>query len=139
MLAVTILLGGCGDPPASPPEQLRGHLEVVGIMPNDSLADSVQITIDEVLLGTFENPHLCENIVAGTHLVEVNTQEMSDSTLIEYSGAQQVTILPDSTIQRQFALLGLAPDFKLYDLDSNLVSMSSLSGKVVMLYFFVST
>ena len=32
-----------------------------------------------------------------------------------------------------------APDFTLYDLDSNLVTLSNLEGEVVFLYFFANT
>jgi hypothetical protein len=134
-----LLLFGCGTPPGAPPEQLRGNILITSVLPSDSLPDSIEILIDEVSWGLFANPHLCEGVVAGMHLVEVLAREITAAETIEYSGAQHVAVLPDSTVEQQFSLLGLAPDFALYDLDSNLVSMSSLLGKVVMLYFFHST
>jgi hypothetical protein len=134
-----LLLFGCGDPPGAPPEQLRGNVLITGVLPSDSLPDSVEILIDDASWGLFANPHLCEGVVAGTHLVEVLTRVIAAAETIEYSGAQQVAVLPDSTIETHFSLLGLAPDFTLTDIEGDTVSMSALSGKVVMLYFFHST
>ena len=134
-----MLLFGCGTPPGAPPEPLHGNMLVTGVLPNDSLPDSIEITIDEAPWGLFANPHLCESVVVGMHLVEVLTREIAEAETIEYSGAQQVVVAPDSTVAPQFALLGLAPDFTLTDIEGDTVSMSALSGKVVMLYFFHST
>lgn len=135
----SLLLLGCGTPPGAPPEQLRGNVLVTGVLPSDSLPDSIEILIDEVNWGQFANPYLCEGVVAGTHLVEVLAREIAAAETIEYSGAQHVAVLPDSTVEQQFSLLGLAPDFTLTDIEGDTVSMSALGGKVVMLYFFHST
>jgi hypothetical protein len=139
MIFAGMVLFGCGDPPGAPPGQLRGNLLVTGVLPNDSLPDSIEILMDDAAWGLFANPHLCEGVVAGMHLVEVLAREIANAETIEYSGAQQVIVAPDSTVDQQFVLLGLAPDFALTDIDGDTVSMSALRGKVVMLYFFHST
>ena len=134
-----LLLFGCGDPPGAPPEQLRGNVLITGVLPSDSLPDSIEILIDEVRWGLFANPHLCEGVVAGMHLVEVLAQEITAAETIEFSGAQHVAVLPDSTVEQQFSLLGLAPDFALADIEGDSVWMDSLRGEVVLLYFFSAT
>ena len=134
-----LLFFGCGTPPGAPPEQLRGNILVTGILPNDSLPDSIEILIDDAAWGLFANPYLCEGVSAGTHLIEVLAREIANAETIEYSGARQVAVLPDSTVNQQFTLLGLAPDFTLIDIEGDTISMSALSGKVVLLYFFHST
>ena len=134
-----MILWGCGTPPGAPPDQLRGNILVTGVLPNDSLPDSIEILIDDAAWGLFANPHLCEDVAAGTHLVEVLAREVATAETIEYSGAQQVAIVPDSTIETQFSLLGLAPNFALADIGGDSIWMDSLRGQVVLLYFFSST
>ncbi len=137
--AMVVLVFGCGDPPTSPPANQTGSLEIRGLLPDGSLPDSLEVVLDDVSWGRFSNPYLCANIAAGTHLVTVSSPVIVDSVMIAYSGAQQVTILPDTILQKDFTLLGLAPDFSLYSYDSSLVCLDSLAGKVVLLYFFSAT
>lgn len=145
-IAAVVVLWGCGDPPTTAVEQ-RGAIEVTGILPNDSLTDSITITLDEDSLGCFANPHCCENLLAGTHLVGVGAMDHQGDTTVEYwSMPQLVEVRFDETTLVEFHLVteapyvgNVAPDFALYDLDSNLVSLSGLEGEVVMLYFFTST
>jgi len=142
----TFLIWGCGDPPTTAVEQ-RGSIEVRGMMTDSTLADSIHITLDDTFLGSFPNPHICENILAGTHLVEVGSIDVQSDTVVEYwSTPQLVEVLPNATTLTEFTLVteapyvgNIAPDFDLRDLDSNLVSLSGSAGEVVLLYFFTAT
>jgi hypothetical protein len=135
-----VLLCGCETESILPPPELRGDLEVLGFtVPDGEHPDSINIALDGDSLGWFSNPHVFAGIYAGTHLVEISVFKAVDTTMVEYSGAASAIIEASQSLQLDIAMLGLAPDFELYDLDSNLVSMSNLSGQVVLLYFFHST
>jgi len=139
-------LYGCGDPPTNAVEQ-RGSILVRGILPNDSLADSVNIKLDNEMLGVFLNPHTVVGLYAGKHLLEIGSVQVQDTTTLTYFSAPRlVEVLHNLVTTADFELVAQgpypgnpAPDFELYDLDSNLVSLSGLAGKVVLLYFFEST
>lgn len=140
LLGAVLLLTNCGDPPASPPTELRGSIEISGIIVPDNIpADSILVILDLDTLGRFANPHTCMDVFAGTHLVEVRAEKVVDSTIVEYLGAEQVTVEPFDTTQVEVSLLGIAPDFTLTDIDGDTVRLASLAGKVALLYFFVST
>jgi len=136
-----MILWGCGTPPGSPPEPLRGNLEVAAFtVPDGEYPDSICIALDGDTLGDwFANPHTFSDLFAGTHLVEVSVLKTIDTVEVEYSGAAQALIEGDSTQQLEIAMLGLAPDFALADFEGDSVWMDSLRGKVVLLYFFAST
>lgn len=149
LLGATLFLWSCGDLPTAAVEQ-RGSIEVGGVLPDNSPADSIHVTLDEDLLGYFPNPHIIENLLVGTYWVEVRTTALYESdTLDYYSELQKVKVSHKQTTIATFPLdtdipvspyAGyVAPDFELNDIESNLVSLSGLAGEVVLLYFFTAT
>ncbi len=145
-LAGLVVLWGCGDSPSTAVD-LVGSIEVIGYLPNDSLAEFIDITLDDQPLGIFANPHTLTDILAGMHKLGVVTWDTLPSDSIEeYSRTEYVTIEPGQVTTAEIFLVAdgpyegnPAPDFTLYDLDSNLVALSDFTGEIVLLYFFVST
>lgn len=148
-LAISLLCG-CGDPPTTAMDWV-GSIEVEGkLLPDSSSADSISIKLDGNNLGYFPCPHILTDLFAGTHQVEVTTiARYEQDTLQYFSEPKNVTVEPGQTVSAVFTLATdipespyagyMAPDFQLYDLDSNLVSLSGLADQVVLLYFFAST
>ncbi len=140
------VLWGCGDAPSTAVD-LVGSIEVIGYLPNDSLAEFIDVTLDDQPLGIFANPHTLTDILAGMHKLGVVTWDTLPSDSIEeYSRTEYVTIEPGQVTTAEIFLFAdgpyegnPAPDFTLYDLDSNLVALSDFTGEIVLLYFFVST
>ena len=149
LLAASLLLWSCGNPPTSAVEQ-RGSIEVQGfLLPGNMPADSIRITLDEDSLGYFPNMYTLEGIIAGTHRLDIATRAIYGvDTLDYYSAPQEVEVAANQKAVAEFALSTdipespyegyMAPDFELYDLDSSIVSLSELEGQVVLLYFFTT-
>jgi hypothetical protein len=143
-----MLLWNCGEAPPAP-EEWTGTVVVTAVLPDDSLPDSIEITLDGALLGQFANPHTL-SVVAGVHLLEVSAEvEVAEDSIITYSSApQRVEVLDDQEIQLAVQLttdieapyVGYkAPDFRLTDLAGDSVRLEDLSGKIALLYFFSFT
>jgi hypothetical protein len=143
-ISVTGLICGamimsCGNPPGSAQVQM-GDIEIHATLPpNSTLADSVTVVLDADTLGTFANPHTVYSVVAGSHWLDVR---YSDS-VTDYQYSDAIIVGSGQTTQANWTLTAAgaypgnpAPNFTVYDLDSNLVSLSGLSGKIVLLYFF---
>jgi hypothetical protein len=139
-------LWGCGDTPSAPEEQV-GSIQVYGMLPDSTQAEHIGITLDDIDLGIFDNPHTVEDVQAGLHKLEVMTwdtiapdeiEQYYSMTFVEVD-PQQVSVAELSLTQEGPFVGNPAPDFSLYDLDSNLVSLSGLEGKVLLLYFFSNT
>ena len=155
LLALTLLFWGCGDPPTTAVEQ-RGSIEISGfLLPDTNLAkldttdvadvDSINIKLDDDSLGYFDNPYKIENVIAGIHQLQVISwwrSEILDSSF-KFQRTDVITVEPKVVNTEDFYLIRGGPyignpahDFELYDLNSNLVSLSGSAGKVVLLYFF---
>ena len=156
LLLIALLIWGCGDPPSTAVDIRFGSIQVDGrLLPDSSAADSIWILVDPdpdsiYTQVYFPNPHILTELPAGTHLLAVGTVARYESdTLAYYSVPRLVEVQPAQITTATFALTTniptapregyIAPDFQLYDLDSNLVSLSGLSGEIVLLYFFTST
>lgn len=151
-LSTALMLWSCGEAPNVVDEQ-RGSIEVRGYLPNNELADSVIISLDGDSLGMFLNPHVAENILAGIHQLEVKSRQVfnPDSIVLYYSTPMEVTVQNGATVLQEFNLVAdipvspyagyMAPYFELYDLDTNLVTLTDLTNadNVALLYFFHSS
>ncbi len=147
-LLLLALVWSCGETPPAP-EEWTGVITVTAVLPDDSLPDSIEITLDDVLLGRFANPHTL-SVIAGVHLLEVSAEvEVAEDSIITYSSApQRVEVLDEQEIQLAVHLttdvvapyVGYkAPDFNLADLDGDSVRSADLSGRIALLYFFSFT
>ncbi|TKJ40765.1 hypothetical protein CEE37_07310 [candidate division LCP-89 bacterium B3_LCP] len=148
LIITVFLIWGCGNLPVTIVDKV-GSVQVNGVMPDSSPADSVHVTLDDGFLGTFPNPHTLTTVI-GTHLLEVGSiiYPNPGDTIEYFSAPQYVTVQEGQTTQTQFDLEGdlpvapyegfLAPEIALYDLDDNLVTLSVLTGddKIVLAYFF---
>jgi hypothetical protein len=141
-----LLLWGCGDPPPTAPSQ--GSITIAArTLPDSSLADSMQITLDGVLQGSppgsyFPNPYTLSNLIIGTHQLIVTTAKTVGSMLFTYSQTQMVPVQPNATLQANFQLQPLevpAPNFTLKNYDSTMISLNDYAGEVRFLYFFSIT
>ncbi|GEM_PF-1316906 len=148
LLLIVLLLGGCGDAPTTATDWV-GNLQVLGTLQGGQPADSLLISLDGDTLGYLPNPHTFENLIAGEHFLGVYTVARYENDTLEYfCQPKTVSVNPGQTTVAEFSLITdipespypgyVAPDFALYDLDSNLVSLSGLNGKIVLLYFFES-
>ncbi|MBU0517429.1 peroxiredoxin family protein [bacterium] len=149
LAAFILLFSGCGDAPTDPVEQ-RGTLVINGIMPSGSPADSVWIMLDSETLGTFANPHQT-SVFAGNHFLEVKSfvYVNPDSSTDYFSAPQYVEVLNNQTVIAEFQLEtdipiapyagAMAPDFTVFDIASNQISLADLSGKIAVLYFYSFT
>ncbi len=152
LLIAAFMIWNCGDTPTSADEEM-GSIEVRGYLPNNDPADSIIISLDGDSLGIFLNPYILENLIAGIHQLEVRSRDIfaPDSIINYYSPPTKVKVWNGLSIPWNFALVAdvipvspyagyMAPDFELYDLDTNLVSLSDLTNanKVALLYFFSS-
>jgi hypothetical protein len=147
LIVLLVTMIGCGDPPQAPME-LRGNIIVRGTLPDGNLADSMQITLDDVNLGySLNNPDTLMNLWAGSHRISVKTYQTYQGSILEYlniphmvmvASAQTTVDVCSLTADIPFAPYEgfMAPDFSTYDLDSNLVCLDSLAGKVALLYFW---
>jgi hypothetical protein len=146
-VATALLFWGCGDPPQAPQEQ-RGQVVVQGTLPDNNLADSMQITLDDVNLGyVHTNPDTLTNLWAGTHRISIKTYQLYQGSVLEYLNIPHTVIVgPALTTVDVCSLTAdipsapyvgfMAPDFNTYDLDTNVVCRDSLAGKVALLYFW---
>jgi hypothetical protein len=149
LVVLALLMMGCGDPPQAPTEQ-RGNVIVQGTLPDGNLADSMQITLDDVDLGYHLNPDTLMNLWAGTHRVSVKTYQNYQGDTLEYLNIPHMVIVGSTLTSVDVCSLTadipsapyvgfMAPNFSTYDLDSNLVCLDSLAGKVALLYFWSFT
>jgi hypothetical protein len=143
---IALLLWGCGDPPPTAPSQ--GSITIAArTMPDSSLADSIQITLDGVAQGSppgsyFPNPYTLSNLFIGTHQLIVTTAKTVGSILLTYTQTLMVPVQPNAAVQASFQLHALevpAPAFTLKNYDSSMVSLSDYAGEVRFLYFFSIT
>lgn len=146
VIAAAMLLAGCGDPPGTPVQQ-QGTLIVRGVLPGGALADSVHIILDQDTLGYHANPDTLINLWAGTHWLETKTVGYYQDSLAEYLGIPGAVVIDNEQTTVTTCSLTAeipvapyvnfkAPGFTCYDLDSNLVCLDSLQGRVVVLYFW---
>jgi hypothetical protein len=146
VFVTALLFWGCGDPPQAPTEQ-RGNVIVRGTLPDGNLADSMQITLDDNNLGYHTNPDTLTNLWAGTHRISVKTYQNYQGSILEYLNIpHMVTVGPAQTTVDVCSLTAdipiapyvgfRAPDFNTLDLDSQIVCLDSLSGKVALIYFW---
>jgi len=128
----------CGDMPPKIPEIEYGSLKITAVF-NNTATDSLTLTIDDHLLGTYRNPHIVTDLVAGKHKVSAQDKELSGEPHIVWI---QKNTLSAVTIE----LSGTAPypgyhapDFDLPDISGNSIHLSDYAGKVVFLFFFEHT
>ncbi|MCX6641667.1 MAG: hypothetical protein NTW14_14475 [bacterium] len=146
LILSSLWLQGCGDPPATAVLQY-GSIRVEALLPDSTLADSVEIALDDVNLGTYDNPYTLNNVLAGSHLLAMShTDSIAPDSSIEYQNSDTLTVSSGQVSAASWTLIAEgpypgnpAPQFSVYDLDSNLVSLAGSAGKIVLLYFFEST
>lgn len=131
-------MNNCGDSPEGPPAIEYGDLSVEGYF-NNSLTDSISLTLDDEFLGTFDNPHVVTDIEAGTHKVFASFGDLIGET-------ELVSIEQNKMTHVSVELAGTgpytgytAPDFELKDLTDSDFRLSDHAGKVILLFFFEHT
>jgi len=164
VLSVFMLLSGCGDAPTEPVKQygsivIDGQLGIVTPPDTNTIwvdADSITIWLDNTStdldssLGTFANPHTL-NVLAGTHYIRTQSlnYENPDPPEIFSSSPQMIEVGGDQTVEATFPMSTgtptgpyanfMSPDFTIIDLQDNEYTLSSLSGKITILYFWSFT
>jgi hypothetical protein len=132
-----LAFGGCGSPPEPSPAPLWGLLRVEG---RSSLPiDSVIVSLDDLLQGSFANPCTLNGVLAGTHKL----------TVLDSAGARtdtMVAIRQDELVSAVVRLTSVgpylgneAPNFIARDIDARNFELAAHRGKVVFLSFFEYT
>jgi hypothetical protein len=154
LIAIVLIIGGCGDPPSAPPDQLKGDLVVMAFLPDSSLAAYMRLVLDgDTLVGdtavvdlltgdtlmVFHNPATLHGILAGNHQVITSAQVSESGTVVHYAGSQIVAVSGNTVAETEVRMLGLAPNFSLMDVSGNTIIMDDLTGRIRLLYFFSFT
>lgn len=128
----------CGDMPGNIPGVETGDLKITTMF-NETPTDSLTLSIDDHLLGSFQNPHIVYNMETGIHKVFASNNELPGEPQLVWVHKD---ILNEVTVE----LSGTgpypgyhAPDFNLTDLFGNDIHLADYQGKVVFLFFFEHT
>ena len=133
-LILLITMVSCGKKPADIPAVKTGSLKVYGVH-NDNPTDSLTIEFDDILLGTFKNPHIITNIAAGEHKIFPSFNKLKGKS-------QLIRIEPEVLKELTLDLFlsapypgDLAPDFNFNDSENNEIKLIHNKDKVILLFF----
>ena len=146
ILLLLPIFWSCGDPPAAPPADQVGSIEVLSFYvldtatPDTAYPQVMNITLDDDSLGYFSNPNVLNDVVAGLHRLQivawdsVNADSVGkfDTIRVSDGGFEQV----EFTLASMVAPGNPAPFFEIFDYDSNLIAIDSFNGQVLLLYLF---
>ncbi len=134
---LVLLFIHCGKTPSEPPAPVTGSIEITAAI-DTSLADSMEIWLDNIPQGKQANPCILENVIAGSHQVALTKEDTASP--IDYTCSPQVVHVKENKMASvSFALTKLAPDFTLKNLSNEDVTLSEFQGKVVLLIFYSHT
>ncbi|MFC1726066.1 peroxiredoxin family protein [candidate division KSB1 bacterium] len=133
LLSLLIYQVNCGDKPSSPPTTEYGSLKITAV--HDSTeTESVNIELDDISMGTMDNPCILNEIEVGTHRIFASYNQLnskSELITVEKDKQTEVTLnLYDYSPYEGF----LAPDFIFRDTDGDTIQLKELKGKTVLFF-----
>ena len=127
----------CGKTPTDTPPIQYGSAKIVAQIDSISV-DSAEVILDNISLGLKSLPFLMTDIIAGTHQFSLKKEDPFSP--IDYSSVPKLAAVPaNDTAEVVIALTKLAPNFTLYNLDNEEITLEHYRGKVVLLIFYSYT